>query len=292
MNAFFFTEPFLVRALTVLLVLAVAAGIAGVLVNLRGREFISDGLSHAMFPGLTAGLVLGGQSGVLPGATIAALVGAIALTLLTHWRVTSEAATAIILTALFSVGVLIISTRHSYTAELESLLFGRVLTITDDEILPIIILAGIAGLTLLLTLRIQILATTDERLLSQLTKPLIVNLLLNCCLAVVVVASATALGALLVLVFLLVPGAVSRLLTHRLWLLFPVAVGFAALAAWLGLSVGYLSAINYHLNVPPGATIAAVFVTGYLIVLIAAQTARAARTARTARTARVARKRA
>ena len=44
--------PFMGRALVVLLVLAVVAGLVGVLVNLRGLEFISDGLTHAVFPGL------------------------------------------------------------------------------------------------------------------------------------------------------------------------------------------------------------------------------------------------
>ena len=51
--------PFMGRALVVLLVLAVVAGLVGVLVNLRGLEFISDGLTHAVFPGLAIGLAVG-----------------------------------------------------------------------------------------------------------------------------------------------------------------------------------------------------------------------------------------
>ncbi|MEO5744433.1 MAG: metal ABC transporter permease, partial [Terracoccus sp.] len=40
------------RALVLLLVLSLVAGVVGVLVNLRGLEFISDGLAHAVFPGI------------------------------------------------------------------------------------------------------------------------------------------------------------------------------------------------------------------------------------------------
>ena len=50
-----FTVPFMARALVVMLVPAVVAGVVGVLVNLRGLEFISDGLTHAVFPGLAIG---------------------------------------------------------------------------------------------------------------------------------------------------------------------------------------------------------------------------------------------
>src|SRR5688500_19763567 len=77
-----FAIPFMGRALVVMLVLAVVAGIVGVLVNLRGLEFISDGLTHAVFPGLAIGLAVAGTSGLLPGAAIAALTGAVVLTLL------------------------------------------------------------------------------------------------------------------------------------------------------------------------------------------------------------------
>ena len=46
----------------------------------------------------------------------------------------------------------------------------------------------------------------------------------------------TAIGTLLVLALLIVPGATARLLSNRLFALFPLAVGFAALCAWLGLA--------------------------------------------------------
>ena len=65
-----FSIPFMGRALVVMLVLAIVAGVVGVLVNLRGLEFISDGLTHAVFPGLAIGLVLGGTAGLVPGAAV------------------------------------------------------------------------------------------------------------------------------------------------------------------------------------------------------------------------------
>ena len=132
-----FSIPFMGRALLVMLVLAVVAGVVGVLVNLRGLEFISDGLTHAVFPGLAIGLVLGGTAGLVPGATIAALAGALALTWLDRAGITADAAIAIVLTATFSVGVIVVSKSDDYAGALEALLFGRVLTIPPDEVVPL-----------------------------------------------------------------------------------------------------------------------------------------------------------
>ena len=69
-----FSLPFMARALAVMAVLSLVAGVVGVLVNMRGLEFISDGLTHAVFHGIAVGFVWGGQQGLFAGAMIAALV--------------------------------------------------------------------------------------------------------------------------------------------------------------------------------------------------------------------------
>ena len=44
--------PFMLLALATVTVLAVAAGIVGLGISFREMEFVSDGLVHAVFPGL------------------------------------------------------------------------------------------------------------------------------------------------------------------------------------------------------------------------------------------------
>ncbi|WP_162529580.1 metal ABC transporter permease, partial [Agromyces humi] len=161
-----FTVPFMARALLVMLVLAVVAGVVGVLVNLRGLEFISDGLTHAVFPGLAIGLAVGGTAGLLPGAAIAALAAAVVLTLLDRAGVTSDAAIAIVLTAAFSVGVIVVSRSDDYAGELEALLFGRVLTIPPDEVLPLVVVCAVALLIVGLTMKQQLFRAFDDRVVG------------------------------------------------------------------------------------------------------------------------------
>ena len=264
-----FALPFMSRALVVMLVLAVVAGVVGVLVNLRGLEFISDGLTHAVFPGLAIGLAVGGTAGLLPGAAIAALTAALVLTWLDRAGVTSDAAIAIVLTATFSVGVIVVSKSEDYAGELEALLFGRVLTIPPAEVLPLVIVCVIALLAVVLTLKQQLYRAFDARASRAAgDSAFVLDLVLNAAVALVVVAAASTVGTLLVLALLIVPGAVARLATQRLWLLFPVAAGFAAIGAWLGLAGGYAASVGAGVDLPAGSTIVMVFVLAYVVVLL------------------------
>lgn len=273
-----FAIPFMGRALLVMLVLAVVAGFVGVLVNLRGLEFISDGLTHAVFPGLAIGLAVGGSAGLLPGAAIAALAGALALTWLDRAGITSDAAIAIVLTATFSVGVIVVSRSDDYAGELEALLFGRVLTIPPDEVLPLIVVSLTALLMVLVTLKQQLYRAFDAKgSRAAGNSALVLDLVLNAAIALVVVAAASTIGTLLVLALLIVPGAVARLTTARLWWLFPAAAGFAAIAAWLGLALGFAISVGAGVDVPAGSTVVAVFVVGYAIVLLVSSVLRRSR---------------
>lgn len=263
-----FAIPFMGRALLVMLVLAVVAGFVGVLVNLRGLEFISDGLTHAVFPGLAIGLAVGGSAGLLPGAAIAALAGALALTWLDRAGITSDAAIAIVLTATFSIGVIVVSRSDDYAGELEALLFGRVLTIPPAEVIPLVVVSLVALVMVLLTLKQQLYRAFDAKgSRAAGDSALVLDLVLNSAIALVVVAAASTIGTLLVLALLIVPGAVARLTTARLWWLFPAAALFAAVAAWLGLALGFAVSVGAGVDVPAGSTIVAVFVVGYGIVL-------------------------
>lgn len=260
--------PFMGRALLVLLVLSVVAGLVGVLVNLRGLEFISDGLTHAVFPGLAIGLAVGGSAGLVPGAAIAALAGAVALTLLVRARVTSDAAVAVVLTATFSIGVIVVSRSDDYAGELEALLFGRVLTVAPAEVLPLVVVSLAAVLAIGVTLKQQLFRAFDPQASRAVGDPgLVLDLVLNSAIALVVVAGSSTVGALLVLALLIVPGAAARLVTVRLWWLFPVAAAVGASSAWLGLSAGYAISVGAGVDLPAGSTVVAVFVAVYAIIL-------------------------
>jgi len=264
-----FSLPFMARALIVLLALSLVAGIVGVLVNLRSLEFISDGLTHSVFPGIAIGFVWGGREGLFVGAMITAVLAAVVLTLITRKAVSGDAAIAIVFTAMFSIGILVVSRQTNYAGQLEQLLFGRLLTVTTAEVAQTLTICAIALLLVGLTLKQQVFRAFDRTALAAAGyRPLLLDLVLNIAIALVVVAASSAVGNLLVLAVLIVPGAVARLITVRLWLLFPLAAVFAALCAWVGLAVGYEASVTAGIDLPSGATVVLVLVAGYLLVLV------------------------
>ncbi|MDY7542205.1 MULTISPECIES: metal ABC transporter permease [unclassified Cryobacterium] len=264
-----YSLPFMARALMVLLVLSLVAGIVGVLVNLRGLEFISDGLTHAVFPGIAIGFVWGGREGLFAGAIVAAVLTAVVLAVLMRRAVPVDAAIAIVFTAMFSIGVIVVSRQTNYVGQLEQLLFGRLLTISVVEVVQTVVICAIALLLVGVTLKEQLFRAFDRTGFSAVGyRPFVLDLVLNVAIALVVVAASSAVGTLLVLAVLIVPGAVARLVTVRLWLLFPVAAVFAAVAAWIGLSLGYLASVGAGVNLPSGATVVLVLVSGYALALV------------------------
>ncbi|HYI31930.1 MAG TPA: metal ABC transporter permease [Glaciibacter sp.] len=269
-----FSLPFMARALVVLIVLSLVAGVVGVLVNLRSLEFISDGLTHAVFPGIAIGFIWGGSEGLLVGALIAAVLAAVALTLLVRRAVSSDAATAIVLTAMFSVGIIVVSRQSDYAGQLEQLLFGRLLTVTPEEVIQTVVVCIIALVLVLATLKEQVFRAFDSTGSAAAGyRSLVLDVILNVAIALVVVAASRAVGNLLVLAVLIVPAAIARLVTVRLEWLFPIAAGVAALAAWLGLALGYAASVGAGLNLPSGATVVLVLVGAYVVALLGRQIA-------------------
>jgi manganese/iron transport system permease protein len=106
------------------------------------------------------------------------------------------------------------------------------------------------------------------------------DLVLNVAIALVVVAASNAVGNLLVLAVLIVPGAVGRLVAGRIGLIFAIAGAFAALAGWFGLSVAFALSVGAGIPAPSGATVVLVVVAGYLLVLVVRVAADALRRAR------------
>ena len=100
----FLTEPFtpgyMQRALAIALILSVLAGLVGVVVQLRELSFMTDALTHTVFPGVAIAFVAG-QS-LFIGALVAGAASAVLLTLAARsTRIDHDAFMALVLASLF-----------------------------------------------------------------------------------------------------------------------------------------------------------------------------------------------
>ncbi|TMQ92911.1 metal ABC transporter permease [Actinomadura soli] len=266
-----FTFPFMGRALAVMVVLGALAGTVGVLILLRRLAFITDALTHTVFPGVVIGHLLSGDGGIFWGALAAGAATAALLTLLTrHRAVTEDTALAVLLTTFFAVGVVLVSRQSGYTADLTAFLFGRVLTVTGQQ------LAQTLAVTVLV---IAILALLRRPLIARAFDPQgaqaagyrigMLDLVTNTIIALVVVASVRAVGTVLVIALLIVPAAAARAMSDRLALIVPLAAVLGALAGWAGLAISYDASIHHGLRLASGGTVVLVLIACYAGALAA-----------------------
>lgn len=256
-----FDLPFVQRGVWEVLALAVAAGLLGTWIVLRGLAFFAHAAGTAAFPGLV----------LADGLGFAAALGALGTTLLLAGGVgwlarrdprSHDALTAIVLVGALAGGVVLASDVFASGAQVEQLLFGSLLLVDGADIA----LAGAASVVVLLaslTLGPRWLATGfDESSARALgVRGAGHDAVLLGLVALTAVASLSAIGALLTTALLVVPAATTRLVVDRLvpWQLATVALVAAEGVGGLWLSV--------ELNAPPGATIAVL--AGVVFALVA-----------------------
>ena len=139
-----FRSEFMVRALIATVITGVVAPVVGTWVVLRRMANLGDAMAHGTLAGV--GLAYAAGVSVLVGAIGAGLV--IALLLLAfsaNRRLGQETVITVIGTALFALGVVVIS-RLDTGVELSHFLFGRVLTVTWGDVWLALGLGGAAVL--------------------------------------------------------------------------------------------------------------------------------------------------
>jgi manganese/iron transport system permease protein len=266
-----FQLPFMRRALVEALLLAALGGVVSVFVVLRKLAFVSDALTHTVFPGVVVGYLVAGTGGIVWGALALAALSAVLLTAITtSARVTEDAALAILLTGFFSVGVVLVSRRTSFTADLTAFLFGRILTVDRAAIVQTGLVAVLVLATLALVGKELLLRAFDPTAAAALGYRVpVLDLVLNAAVALVVVAAVRAVGTVLVIALLIVPAATARLLSDRLAVITAVSVGLAAFAGWIGLCASFSASVDHGVRLAAGATIVLMLVACYLLAVAA-----------------------
>ena len=235
--------PYLLRPLVVLGLLALAVGPASTLVNLRRAEFSAETMVHGVFPGIVVGMALGGRDAIIPGGAVCAALIAAALTAASRKQRHSEATTAVLLTAFFSLGIVISLRIGDMSGQLESLMFGRLLDITPSRMsVSAVVLVASAAL-LSLTWRAQVAVAFDREAAHVSGIPVTwIDIAFNAALGAIVVAASTAVGVLLVVGYLVVPGAFGRLLAAGPRSMALLAAACALVGGWAGFGISLLRA--------------------------------------------------
>jgi manganese/iron transport system permease protein len=266
-----FRLPYMQRALLEVLLLGALAGAVGVFVVLRRLAFVSDALTHTIFPGVVIAHLL--DRSLLLGALAFGVLTAVLLTGITAGsrRVGADAALAILLTSFFSLGVVLVSRTPTYTADLTVFLFGRVLAVDRTDLLQTLALAAVVAATLWALRKELVLRAFDpDGAAAMGYRTAALDLVLNLLIALVVVAAVKAVGTVLVVALIIVPAAAARLLADRVATTAALAAALGALGGWLGLAASYEVSVDHGVRLAAGATIVVVLVALFALAAAAA----------------------
>ncbi|MCB0957293.1 MAG: metal ABC transporter permease [Ilumatobacteraceae bacterium] len=259
-----FQAEFMRRAFLAAIIIGVVAPVVGTWVVLRRMANLGDAMSHGTLSGV--GLAYAAGADVVFGAIGAGVVIAVLLLVFSsNRRLGQETVIAVIGTAFFALGVVVIS-RLDTGVELTHFLFGRVLTVTWGDIWLNLALGTGAVLVVAVLFGELRLATFDHVQAEQVGVHVeLVQSVLVLLLAVVVVVSLQAVGTVMAVTMLVTPAATARLVARTLRQMTVLGVAFGVTEGVAGLMLAY------HLSSAPGATIglvaAAVFGVVFVITL-------------------------
>jgi ABC-type Mn2+/Zn2+ transport system permease subunit len=256
------SEPWTVslvrRAFVEVLLLAVAGGTLGCWVLFWDLAYGAESLSHAMFPGLVVAALAGGS--LLVGGAGGVAVAALAVAAVSQARrVARDTAFAVVISALFGLGVLLALSPASPPG-VETLLFGNLLGLSTTDLLEAAGLA--AGIVFALRgLHGRLLAVGFDRAGASAlgASPALTDVGLLVLLAAAVVVSVQAVGNLLTPAVLIGPAAAARLLARRMVAMMGIAVAIGIVAGMIGLYV------SFYGGTAAGASVAGAVVLAYLV---------------------------
>ena len=224
-------------------------GLMGVYIVLRGLSYIGHGLSHAAFGGAVIGYMI--KLNFYFAAVITALGAAIIVDKISDGRrIRADAAIGIVTTAIFALGIAIISLGGNYSRSFEAALFGNILGVSSDDLLLISLSAFFCFSGVFIFYRQLLFIAFDEEAAQVFgINRRRIRLIFATLLALCVIASMNIVGVTMIAATLIIPAASLRMLTnsfHRMIIFAPV----------LGAVIGVLGLfLSYHLDTASGATI-------------------------------------
>jgi len=274
-------QGFHLWALATVATVAAACALVGTLLVVRRMSLLGDAIGHAVLPGIAVAVLLGGRPGgplVFAGAVAAALV-TVWLTRVLHARagLSDDAGAGVVFTALFALGIVIVSTAGARRdLDTSCVLHGILELVPFDTVrlagvdVPRGLLSAAAVLAvvaagLAATWKLQVFTAFDADAAAAAGVPVaaVTGGLLGAT-AIVTVAGFDVVGAVLVVVLLVAPAAAAELLVRRLHLVALVAVVLAV----VGACAGYLAAWRW--NTSAAGMIAVALGIEYLLAAVVA----------------------
>lgn len=249
------------RALIGGIMIGFMAPFIGVFVVLRRLSLIGDTLAHVSIAGVALGVLINMYPLTL--GVVFALFGALAIEKLRKtYHTYAELSIAIIMSGGIALASIFFTMGRGYNMDVNSFLFGSILTLKPGELWMIGVVAVLTIISLFIFLKELFVVTLDEDAASVAGLPLsFFNLLLTILTALVVSVSIKVVGALLVSALLTIPVACSLIVARSFKQTIWISVLYGEIAVIGGLIAAGL------LDSAPGGTIVLLLIVMLLVSL-------------------------
>jgi len=253
---------FVERAIIAGLFLGIVCAVMGVFLVLRKMSLIGDGLAHISFGAIAIGIVFGFYPLVtaIPLVIIASLI----IYALTRKHIIEGDAIIGILASLgLAIGVILSSISTGFNVDIFSYLFGNILSITQPDLLFVII-GSVIILSIIILFYQEFMAISFNPEQAQISgiPVTILDILFSIITALTVLMSIKLAGALLVSALIILPASSSLQIAKSFQNTVLLAIVFALVSILIGIIISFV------FNIPTGATIVTVNAIIFFAILI------------------------
>ncbi len=241
--------PFLLRALTVGILVALCSALLGVSLVLKRYSMIGDGLSHVGFGSLSIAMAmnLAPLQVSIPVVVVAAFL---LLRISESGKIRGDAAIALISSSAIAIGVIITSLTSGMNADVYNFLFGSILAMSREDVILSVCISFVVLLLFVFFYHKIFAVTFDESFAKATgTKVGIYNMLIALLTAVTIVVGMRIMGSLLISSLIIFPA----LSSMRIFRSFRGVIITSAAISMLCLFWGIVA--SYAFDTPAGASI-------------------------------------
>ena len=253
---------FMQNAIIAIVLASIVCGIIGVIIVEKKMVMLSGGIAHTSYGGVGLGYLLGFEP----------IIGAIGFSVLSALGIgavnkkggkDSDIIIAMFWSVGMALGIIFIGMMPTYPPDMDSYLFGNILSVTKTDIIAMAVMTGIiVFITIILFNDWKAFLFDPEFSKIRGLKTTFLEYLLLVLIALTVVVLIRVAGIILIIALLTAPAAISKLYSNSLKNRMIISISLGILICFVGLW------ISYNFNLASGATIiilsGIVYLIGYL----------------------------
>ena len=257
-----FLYGFMRQAFQASFLISLIAPVLGLFLILRRQTLLADTLSHVSLVGVAGGLLLG----VSPTWTnlLVVVVASVLLEYIgTVYKSYSEISIAMMMSGGMALALVLMSFNDNASMSLNTFLFGSIVTITEQQVLFLLILTIAILLLYLFFKRPMYVLTFDEETAYTAGLPVrAMSIAFNIVTGMTIAMIMPIVGALLVSAILILPAAISMRLSKSFNGVILIGIILALIGMFSGLTT------SYYVGTPPGATITLIFLAIFFMTIL------------------------